>query len=450
MPLGAAQAISGREQAVHFEQWDPSADAEGLRNAAAWCQRFSPQVAVEEPDSLLLDTTGSDHLFGGEQSLAEQVVAQLREHGYIAKVAVAGTPSAAWALAHYGARVVQVTAFDQLAEDLRPLPLEALRLSAEVIQTLRELDVRCIGQLMRLPRTALPSRFGQALLNHLDQLLGDIGDSLTPEEIVEPDEISWTFETPCEDRQILERVLEQLVARLLEKLCSRQLGVQRLVCHFSRTASDGCHLSVGLLQASTSLRHVMKLLRLNLERTEWSGEITDMTVQAIAAPLPSHQGHLFGGESWSERTRLFPTLVEVLSNRLGKRAVLRPILQADAQPECAWQYEPWLEQNLTVVARKCADLKPCQAFFRPSRLRDVPVPVSVLSLEPQGPPTRITWSRRNLVVARSWGPERIETGWWREADIRRDYFLVETTTAERFWLFRVIDQQQWFLHGIFA
>jgi protein ImuB len=53
-------------------------------------------------------------------------------------------------------------------------------------------------------------------------------------------------------------------------------------------------------------------------------------------------------------------------------------------------------------------------------------------------------------VSHVWGPERIETGWWRGADIRRDYFLVETTAGERFWLFRSLADNTWFLHGVFA
>ena len=37
---------------------------------------------------------------------------------------------------------------------------------------------------------------------------------------------------------------------------------------------------------------------------------------------------------------------------------------------------------------------------------------------PGGPPRQVSWDRRTQTVARCWGPERIETGWWRGPDVR--------------------------------
>jgi protein ImuB len=56
---------------------------------------------------------------------------------------------------------------------------------------------------------------------------------------------------------------------------------------------------------------------------------------------------------------------------------------------------------------------------------------------------------REYRVASAWGPERIETGWWRGAMIARDYYHIETLTGQRFWLFRRLDDDRWFLHGAF-
>ena len=44
---------------------------------------------------------------------------------------------------------------------------------------------------------------------------------------------------------------------------------------------------------------------------------------------------------------------------------------------------------------------------------------------------------------------RVETGWWRGADVRRDYYVAETTDGERFWLFRDLAAGGWFVHGVF-
>ena len=53
------------------------------------------------------------------------------------------------------------------------------------------------------------------------------------------------------------------------------------------------------------------------------------------------------------------------------------------------------------------------------------------------------------MVEEAAGPERLETGWWRGADVRRDYFRVLTEGGQQFWLLRDLKTRQWFLHGIY-
>ena len=87
---------------------------------------------------------------------------------------------------------------------------------------------------------------------------------------------------------------------------------------------------------------------------------------------------------------------------------------------------------------------------RPLSVWPAPVPIEVLALFPEGPPLRFVWRGAEWRVAAWWGPERIETGWWRGDDVRRDYYQVETASGERFWLFRRMPDERWFLHGVFA
>ncbi|MGE8248310.1 MAG: DNA polymerase Y family protein, partial [Stenotrophomonas bentonitica] len=50
------------------------------------------------------------------------------------------------------------------------------------------------------------------------------------------------------------------------------------------------------------------------------------------------------------------------------------------------------------------------------------------------------------------GPERIESGWWDAGDIRRDYYVVETTQGQRGWAYTAADARSgpFMLHGWFA
>jgi protein ImuB len=49
------------------------------------------------------------------------------------------------------------------------------------------------------------------------------------------------------------------------------------------------------------------------------------------------------------------------------------------------------------------------------------------------------------------GPERIESGWWDEADVKRDYFIAQTPDLATLWIYRERKQPGgWYLHGIFG
>ncbi len=117
--------------------------------------------------------------------------------------------------------------------------------------------------------------------------------------------------------------------------------------------------------------------------------------------------------------------------------------QAEAQPELAVRYEP-LAGNVPRKTKQQA----WKVLPRPLLLENEPVPLEVLSVAPDGPPIQFQFHGPHR-VAKSWGPERIQTGWWRGRYVQRDYYRIETTAGLRFWLFRRLADGQWFLHGSF-
>jgi protein ImuB len=49
------------------------------------------------------------------------------------------------------------------------------------------------------------------------------------------------------------------------------------------------------------------------------------------------------------------------------------------------------------------------------------------------------------------GPERLETGWWDEQGISRDYYTAVNGAGMRLWVFRNRQRApNWYLHGIFG
>ncbi|HTF75876.1 MAG TPA: DNA polymerase Y family protein, partial [Bradyrhizobium sp.] len=70
LPLANARAICPQLQVFDA---DEAADARALNAIAAWCDRFTPLVALDSPHGLFLDITGCVHLFGGEAAMMRLV-----------------------------------------------------------------------------------------------------------------------------------------------------------------------------------------------------------------------------------------------------------------------------------------------------------------------------------------------------------------------------------------
>ena len=48
------------------------------------------------------------------------------------------------------------------------------------------------------------------------------------------------------------------------------------------------------------------------------------------------------------------------------------------------------------------------------------------------------------------GPERIESGWWDQHPVIRDYYIAHHPCGHLYWLFKHLKEQRWYLHGLFA
>ncbi len=331
----------------------------------------------------------------------------------------------------------------QTIQAIADLPLAALQLPQEMVELLAELGLVRIEQLLALERDALAARFDPQLLLRLDQATGAAPETITshrpPPEIV----AEMQLEYATDNRESLHVILTQLIERICQGLAERQQGVIQLQCHLQCEAGEPLRILVGLFRASARAKHLLELVRLQLDRVVLFSPVTAVKLSVFtSAPLECWQPELFE-PSRRESRRQVGLLIDRLSNRLGRASVVRAVPQAEAQPELAFRYEP-----LAGVTPRKTKPQRWKNLPRPLRLEREPISIETLSVVPDGPPIAFHWHGCQR-VARAWGPERIQTGWWRGSYIQRDYYRVETTTGRRFWLFRRLPDAKWFLHGAF-
>ena len=128
-------------------------------------------VAIDEPDGLILDVTGCSHLWGGDLLYITAIINRLKSFGYDVKAAMADTIGTAWAITRFN-QSEMVIQKDQQSYALLFLPPAALRLQQDTVELLYKLGLRQIQNFIGMPRSVLRRRFGDHLIERLDQALG--------------------------------------------------------------------------------------------------------------------------------------------------------------------------------------------------------------------------------------------------------------------------------------
>jgi protein ImuB len=474
MRLTDARALAPELRA---EPGDPAGDAALLKRLARWAGRWSPLVEVDGNYGLRLDVSGVAHLFGGEQALARDMEERFTALGLTARVAIAPTAGAAWALSRFGRTIVTVTPAqagvsghidpsfrwdDELRDALAPLPVAALRLDARSVQILERLGLKTIGQLAEIPRKSLQRRFreGDNPLNALDRALGRRDEPLTGERAEPPPRALIKLAEPATHPEAAAQALDRLVPELARQLATRKLGARRL--HLAGYRVDGSVAGTGVATAIAS-RDPKHLMRLLADKAAMLDPGFGFDAFALTAswcePLGAAQQSLVeepDGEGEVAR------LVDRLSVRLGPERVRRPVRHASHVPERANGWVSAVSSSRGAQRRGDPSLD-CFASLamtkRPEKLLDRPEAIAVVYATPEGLPRRFVWRRHVHDITRVEGPERIAPEWWRERSTARlrDYYRVEDGQGRRYWIFREGvagdgrgGAPEWYLHGLFG
>lgn len=462
MSVAHARAML-RGRALWVQPYTPEEDARQLRRLARWALRFTPIVAADEPDGLLLDIAGCAHLYGGEEKLAERVIAALASLGLEGRVAAAPTFAGARAVARCASRRITLVAADGLRAALALLPVGALRVDAGTCAALAEVGVERIGQLLELPRAELASRFGGTLLPCLDRALGrGVPETIEAVRPAEPVEVSRVFDGPVVCQEAVQAAVRESLALLVGRLSRQERGVCLLALAFQRIDAAALSLTLRLTHPSRDEAHLWSLLRPRLERLHLGYGVEEIHLRAARTERVAHgQFVLWPGVLWPARPAqdaAWGQLLDQLIERLGAECVTTVAPAETYVPERAFVHRPWsaAEDSLRRSGGGGGHDPP-----RPLRIYPRPEPVRVMLMTPHGPLIRLERQGRWGAVRRCFGPERLALPWWhdgtRDMDAPlagaaeggvRDYYTVEDERGRWLWLFGT--GAAWFVHGEWA
>ncbi len=410
-------------------------DQRFLQTLRRWATRYCPWVGLEGRDGLVLDVTGSAHLFGGEEGMLSDMRRRLMRAGLSVRIGLADTRGAAWALAHHGEGVAPP---GDMLPALQNLPVAALRLDEKTTTALTRLGLRQIGDLALAPRAPLTRRFGPDVLMRLDQALGQHPEEITP--LADPPQYGVRMTLP-EPIGLVSDVMagaQRLLMRLCAKLTAQDMGARVLEITLRRVDRDTQTVELRLARPLRDPHRILPLFERGLAEVDAGFGIDQLRLDATQVePLPARQiTHVSTGHKGQ-----LDDLITRIGTRIGLENIQR-FLPADSHIP---------ERSFIVAPAAYSDPASGWASANPRPLCLFP-PEPIAGTGPQ-PPRRFRWRRMPLTTGRATGPERIAPEWWLEDDNwrsgLRDYWRIETLEGRRLWLFYTPQNPGWFVQGEF-
>ena len=128
--------------------------------------------------------------------------------------------------------------------------------------------------------------------------------------------------------------------------------------------------------------------------------------------------------------------IDLLKARLGAQFINSVQTVAEHIPEYATQLLAYDNINGVKQKPKSAPLMP-----RPFWLLNKPKQLVLRSGK--------LYNHKSITIIS--GPERIESRWWSDADVRRDYYIALEQNGSRLWIYRERNRRKnWYLQGYFS
>jgi protein ImuB len=446
MRVAVARGICPDLTIIHVDQ---TARDLALEELSALLERFTPRVEASDgdPGAFWLDPTGMSRLFGAPDAWAAAIRRALVDASWRASIVVGFRRFHSHAIARGRRDLLVLRDLADEDEHAAATDLAALNLPKARLDELDVLEVRRLGDLLRLPAAGLRRRFGPEIADLHARAAGLDWAPLRPRSRRAPLTTTISVDPPDDDRDRLlfaiKAALDPLIARLeAADTAARAIDVTLHLDH-----SDPVAARIEPAAPTRDRLVLLDLIRLRLAAVALQAPVTDVDLQIDEICPEVQQVDLL-----TKRSRRDPAAADAAIARLraayGDAAVTRAALRSAHLPEASFTWEP-IQRAPTAnapprpLAANLSDDAPplCRRLFaRPRPLQSAPSPADP-------PPLCDLDGLARGPILRLDGPYRVSGGWW-VRQVERDYYYADTAGGELLWIFYDRPRARWFLHGI--
>ena len=389
-----------------------------MRATADWAYRHSSWVHCDQ-ERLIMEVGGSLKLFGSLDTLWQRMQTRVLQRVGRCRMGLGPSPAAALQFAQLEWQTLDI---EQTREWLPNIPLHSLPLDTSLLLKLQGMGLKSVGELLALPTADLARRFPQALLDYLHRLTGRRPD---PRPLWSPAEQfdAWLhLQHPCRTSTALIFPLRHLLEQFEDYLKARQLQCTSLRLGIQQEDRSTITVDLDLGNGANHLNELLEPLKLKLPSIALSDQVSDLHISSASfQPWQANTGDLMSPRHHDTEA----TLLNALRARLGDDALQGLSCTTDWAPETANQIHAYGQPSRGEVAT---------TLVRPTWLLSEPRPLTedeLLGLHPVR------------------GPERIESQWWQDKGVRRDY-QVAWHQGTLMWVYQDLRTHRWYLHGLFG
>lgn len=405
---------------LQLHEYDPDIETQHIKNIANYLYLFTSDIVLLAPKALALRAQNMLSLYGGLQGYWQVITQALATQNidYIA----------ASAYSVQAAKILALNSIELLSDNhknistaLKRCALKYSDIDPKDTHKLSRIGINTYADLLSLPLDEVANRVSRSSMAVINELQGKQAAKLVfyQPQAKYSEYLELLYEITNSDRLL--PIIHLMLKKLSSFLLMRNAHCLQISISFIQREHPSLEHAFNSIRAIYKDQEWLEIIQLKLESIKFESPVYALTLNCQQYEVAEVANDDMFAHKSSHVAAL--NLLSRLQSKLGEQQVSRLCFAPDHRPEH--------NTCLAKLSQKTNKNSCSYIVFadRPGLLLPQPEPL-------------------NLQLEVINGPERIQTGWWDDQAINRDYFIAQHKNGQQLWIFRT-PEQEWFIHGFF-